>query len=155
MLSGAARSAAAGSTYDVCVVGSGAAGAVIADRCVRAGLSVLMIEQGAAAPAGTSYWDARDCWGAKAFGRIRTGGLAEEARAWTSCNVGGGTIYYGGASFRLRERDFDASAVVSVRRQKFWDSGALDLAEDWARLGLISRRRFCGAASADVRGSVA
>ena len=42
-----------------------------------------------------------------------------------------------------------------VRRQKFWDSGALDLAEDWARLGLISRRRFCGAASADVRGSVA
>ncbi|WP_374578838.1 TonB-dependent receptor plug domain-containing protein, partial [Phenylobacterium sp.] len=50
---------------------------------------------------------------------------------------------------------YDNLPTNGVRRQKFWDSGALDLAEDWARLGLISRRRFCGAASADVRGSVA
>ena len=56
----------------------------------------------------------------------------------------------GGSLLYLIDRYSDA-----VRRQKFWDSGALDLAEDWARLGLISRRRFCGAASADVRGSVA
>ena len=40
-----------------------------------------------------------------------------------------------------------------VRRQKFWDSRAADLVEGWPRLGLRFRRRFCGAASADVRGS--
>ena len=42
---------------------------------------------------------------------------------------------------------------VIVRRQKFWDSRAADLVEGWPRLGLRFRRRFCGAASADVRGS--
>ena len=41
----------------------------------------------------------------------------------------------------------------AVRRQKFWDSRAADLVEGWPRLGLRFRRRFCGAASADVRGS--
>ena len=41
----------------------------------------------------------------------------------------------------------------TVRRQKFWDSRAADLVEGWPRLGLRFRRRFCGAASADVRGS--
>ena len=40
-----------------------------------------------------------------------------------------------------------------VRRQKIWDSRAADLVEGWPRLGLRFRRRFCGAASADVRGS--
>lgn len=42
---------------------------------------------------------------------------------------------------------------ATVRRQKFWDSRAADLVEGWPRLGLRFRRRFCGAASADVRGS--
>ena len=48
-----------------------------------------------------------------------------------------------------------ARAATTVRRQKFWDSRAADLVEGWPRLGLRFRRRFCGAASADVRGSVA
>ena len=45
------------------------------------------------------------------------------------------------------------SPLDGVRRQKFWDSRAADLVEGWPRLGLRFRRRFCGAASADVRGS--
>lgn len=58
----------------------------------------------------------------------------------------------------LAESMLDVSALkdlLGVRRQKFWDRRALDLEEDWPRLGLVSRRRSCGAASADVRGSVA
>jgi hypothetical protein len=42
----------------------------------------------------------------------------------------------------------------SVRRQNFWDRRVSDLAESWPHLGLIFRRRFCGAASADVGWSV-
>ncbi|WP_426039915.1 hypothetical protein, partial [Brevundimonas sp. DC300-4] len=39
-----------------------------------------------------------------------------------------------------------------VRRQMFWDSRGADLVESWPCLGSIFRRRFCGAASADVGG---
>jgi len=45
------------------------------------------------------------------------------------------------------------NVMIGVRRQKFWDSAGVDLAESWPCLGLIFRRRFCGAASADVGGS--
>ena len=53
----------------------------------------------------------------------------------------------------LNRSSSSARRALAVRRQKFWDSRAADLVEGWPRLGLRFRRRFCGAASADVRGS--
>uniref|UniRef100_UPI003CEF1180 hypothetical protein n=1 Tax=Brevundimonas sp. DC300-4 TaxID=2804594 RepID=UPI003CEF1180 len=44
------------------------------------------------------------------------------------------------------------SENAPVRRQMFWDSRGADLVESWPCLGSIFRRRFCGAASADVGG---
>jgi transposase len=44
--------------------------------------------------------------------------------------------------------------LQAVRRQNFWYRRVADLAESWPHLGLIFRRRFCGAASADVGWSV-
>ena len=53
----------------------------------------------------------------------------------------------------LKLKQATGALAPNVRRQKFWDSRAADLVEGWPRLGLRFRRRFCGAASADVRGS--
>lgn len=84
---------------------------------VEAGQRVLMVERGG--------WVPRDpgCWtGAGAF--VRTpfyaadaryevlGGPRPEAQSLCTC-VGGASVFYGGASFRLRERDFgDAAEIV-------------------------------------------
>ena len=94
--------------FDVCIVGSGAAGSVVAWHCAVQGLEVLILERGdytlgrtfdqimeSSEPAFVR--DAKGCWSLSGY-------------PWTSCSVGGGTVFYGGASFRLREVDFDASA---------------------------------------------
>lgn len=95
--------------YDVCVLGSGASGSVAASEFVKAGWSVVMLEQGPFVSPAMTYDDilrasepayvrqSNGCWGLSGY-------------PWTTCNVGGGTVFYGGASFRYREVDFDAGA---------------------------------------------
>ena len=51
--------------------------------------------------------------------------------------------------------DAHLAAVKSVRHQNIWHRSVRKLAECGPRLGIDVRRRACGAASADVRWSVA
>src|SRR6185436_14087271 len=98
-------------TYDVCIVGSGAAGSIAASAFVAAGLDVVMLEQGAYVTTSTTYEDVVRSSEA-AYARQANGCWALIGYPWTTCNVGGGTVFYGGASFRYREVDFDPSAYL-------------------------------------------
>jgi choline dehydrogenase-like flavoprotein len=97
--------------YDVCIVGSGAAGSVAARELVAAGLEVLVLEQGPYVDVRVSYDDILR-GSEPAYGRMANGCWGLVGYPWTTCNVGGGTVFYGGASFRYREVDFDAGAHV-------------------------------------------
>ena len=48
-----------------------------------------------------------------AYARMPNGCWALNGYPWTTCNVGGGTVFYGGASFRLREADFTAATAFA------------------------------------------
>ena len=94
--------------YDVIVIGSGVGGAITARRLAEKGVRVLIIERGDFVPRET------DNWSVAQFSRQEVQGQ----RAWLDrngnsfdpgmfYNVGGSTKFYGGAMFRLRERDFE------------------------------------------------
>lgn len=100
-----------GRTFDVCVIGSGASGAVAAAELVKRGFDVVVVEQGTDV-AGRSYDDVvRDS--EPAYARTANGCWSLIGYPWTTCNVGGGTVFYGGASFRLREADFNAGLAFA------------------------------------------
>jgi glycine/D-amino acid oxidase-like deaminating enzyme len=99
--------------FDVCIIGSGASGAVVADHLVRRGVDVLLLEQGGRlrADARNAELD-RTC--ERAFARDDAGRWTPRGWPWTTSNLGGGTVFYGGASFRYAELDFDPSAQIRV-----------------------------------------
>lgn len=98
-------------TWDAIVIGSGFGGAMAAHALVNAGHRVLMLERGG--------WVGRgpDNWGARGAGlvtphftkdsafHVNSGGKQYDAGAW-NC-VGGQSVFYGGASYRFREADFE------------------------------------------------
>lgn len=94
---------------DVCIVGAGAAGGVLADICARAGLKVVVIEAG-------PFWDperdfASDELAMERLGwqdtRITSGADALEfGRNNSGRGVGGGTTHFTGVFLRFHESDF-------------------------------------------------
>ena len=98
-------------TYDVCVIGSGAAGSIAAMELVAAGLEVVMLEQGGYVGPENSYEEIIRT-SEMAYARQANGCWSLSGYPWTTCNVGGGTVFYGGASFRYREVDFDPSRYL-------------------------------------------
>ncbi|ABD12715.1 hypothetical protein CcI156_15050 [Frankia sp. CcI156] len=97
--------------YDICVVGSGAAGSVVAWLLARAGLSVAVVEQGGFVTDEDSYDDVLAA-GESAWVRQENGTWAKVGSPWTTCNVGGGTLFFGGVLFRHRPLDFDPETVL-------------------------------------------
>nr|Q2MF66.1 RecName: Full=6'''-hydroxyparomomycin C oxidase; AltName: Full=Lividomycin biosynthesis protein Q [Streptomyces lividus]CAG38701.1 putative lividomycin 6'-dehydrogenase [Streptomyces lividus] len=97
--------------WDVCVIGSGASGAVAADRLVRQGLDVLMVEEGFRLAPHVGL-DEAESLSRQALARDGEGNWTDEGWPWTTSNLGGGTVYYGGASFRYRPFDFDPGELV-------------------------------------------
>lgn len=96
---------------DVCVVGSGASGAMAASALCQAGLDVVVIEQGPYVEPGTSYEEIVDA-AELAWVCEDTGMWTKIGWPWSTCNVGGGTVFYGGASLRHRPADFDAERYL-------------------------------------------
>jgi choline dehydrogenase-like flavoprotein len=103
-------------TWDAIVVGSGFGGAMAAHALVNAGLRVLMVERGG--------WVARgpENWGKHGAGlvtpsytmespyEVTTGRRRYRVGSW-HC-VGGQSVFYGGASYRFRESDFEADPEI-------------------------------------------
>ncbi|SDD38332.1 GMC oxidoreductase [Actinokineospora iranica] len=128
--------------YDVCVIGSGAAGGVVASELVGAGWDVLVVEQGEHVPGGAYLVDLIPGY-ETARARTMTGEWTEEGYPWTACCVGGGTRFYAGVSLRMRRVDFDAAGHVAPDAlPPAWPFGYDELRAhyDWAEraLGITS-----------------
>lgn len=91
---------------DVCIVGGGAAGAVVAAKLAGEGLTVHLVEQGRQVK--NTNMDDIISASEPALARLENGAWGPFGYPWTTCNLGGGTVFYGAASFRLRRVDFDA-----------------------------------------------
>jgi paromamine 6'-oxidase/6'''-hydroxyneomycin C oxidase/2'-deamino-2'-hydroxyparomamine 6'-oxidase len=102
-----------GDVADVCVVGSGASGSVAAATLAEAGLNVVVIEQGPYVSPDLSYDDLEDL-SEKAWIRQDDGTWQQIGYPWSTSNVGGGTVFYGGASFRHRDPDFNAETRLGT-----------------------------------------
>lgn len=114
--------------YDVVVIGSGAAGAITANTFVRAGLRTLLLEEGARPKATASNADV-DAQAEHALAGNCTKGWSECGWPWSTRNLGGGTVFYGGASFRYTEFDFDPSERIRVEGLPVkWPISSSDLA---------------------------
>jgi choline dehydrogenase-like flavoprotein len=96
--------------WDVVVIGTGFGGSTVALAAARAGLRVLVIERGRWVDRDESAWDPRAILldrkyrsaspiETPRYGFGRTRSYPDEA-------VGGKSVFYGAASFRLREGDF-------------------------------------------------
>ncbi len=102
-----------GEPWDVVVVGTGFGGSMVALAAVSAGLRVLLIERGRWVDRDDSAWDPQ----AILLGRkYRSRSPIElprygfgRTRFYPDDAVGGKSVFYGAASFRLREDDFRLS----------------------------------------------
>ena len=96
--------------WDMVVVGTGFGGSMVALAAVRAGLRVLLIERGRWVDRDDSAWDPRTILidrkyrSASPFETPRMG--FGRTRFFPDEAVGGKSVFYGAASFRLREDDF-------------------------------------------------
>ncbi len=103
-------------TFDTIVIGSGFGGTMVAHQLVNAGQRVMMLERGDWVPRGPHNWESEGV-GLRGphyslespldvstdYGRTRAGSF--------SC-VGGQSVFYGGASLRMREGDFNAASEI-------------------------------------------
>ena len=95
--------------YDVIIIGSGVGGAITARRLSERGARVLIIERGGLVPREPDNWSVRAVFFEKKYKATDTwldrhGSSFDPGMFY---NVGGSTKFYGGAMFRLRERDFE------------------------------------------------
>lgn len=108
--------------YDAIVIGSGFGGSMTAYQLVRVGMRVLMLERGDWAQRGPENWglqgsiDLTPHYDKSSPLRVVAGGN-KKVMGLYSC-VGGPSVFYGGVSFRFRERDFEPEKEITT------DSGA-------------------------------
>jgi len=103
-------------SWDAIVIGSGFGGAMAAYALVNAGQRVLMLERGSWVARSPENWSDRNVglrtphFSMESPYEIRSGATRRRAGSW-NC-VGGQSVFYGGASYRLRESDFSSTAEV-------------------------------------------
>ena len=113
--------------YDALIIGSGFGGAMAAHRLVRAGWRVLMLERGDWVPRGPSARDPRATmvrtpqYSNESAYHCVSGGEGEKIGS-IFC-VGGPSVFYGAASFRMREEDFRPDPEVVNGSKAQWPFG--------------------------------
>ncbi len=96
--------------YDVIIIGTGAGGGTLAYRLAPSGKKILILERGAFLPQEKANWNTVEVYQKE---RYHTSEVwydhkdGSKVHPGTGYWVGGNTKVYGGALFRLRERDFD------------------------------------------------
>ena len=99
--------------HDAVIIGTGFGGSACAYALAMAGMKVLVLERGAWARRDAGDWDPRAVLIEKSYrgpSPVRVKQYEDRAFSDVAENevVGGMSVFYGGASLRLRERDFDA-----------------------------------------------
>ncbi|MEL6351311.1 MAG: GMC family oxidoreductase [Cyanobacteria bacterium J06627_28] len=95
--------------YDVIIIGTGAGGGTLAHRLAPSGKKILVLERGAFLPKEKANWstDAVFRDGRYQTNEVWADGDGNDVSPGIGYWVGGNTKVYGGALFRLREKDFD------------------------------------------------
>ena len=98
--------------YDAVVVGSGFGGALVAHALLNEGRSVLVLERGRWPYRDSEDWDQNRILLEQRYkGRVpilvRQYGAQNYSEMYSNEVVGGKSVFYGGASLRLRENDFE------------------------------------------------
>jgi choline dehydrogenase-like flavoprotein len=95
--------------YDFIIIGTGAGGGTLAYKLASSGKKILILERGNFLPKEKANWDTKQV-SQKEHYRTSEVWYDKDGQAiypLTHYFVGGNTKFYGGALFRLRERDFD------------------------------------------------
>jgi choline dehydrogenase-like flavoprotein len=95
--------------YDIIIIGTGAGGGTLVHRLASTGKRILLLERGSFLPREKENWDTvqvfqRDRYHTSETWQDKNG---HEIHPGIGYWVGGNTKVYGGALFRLRERDFE------------------------------------------------
>jgi len=97
--------------YDAVIVGSGCGGACAGLTMARAGARVLMLERGQPVRRDADDWSPRRILLERRYRTdtpvlVRQYGARRYAPEYPNAVLGGSSVFYGGASMRLREKDF-------------------------------------------------
>ncbi|WP_413198496.1 GMC oxidoreductase [Nostoc piscinale] len=95
--------------YDFIIIGTGAGGGTLAYKLAPSGKKILVLEQGTFLPREKNNWDTKQVL-QKSYYRTNDIWYDQENKPINPAAhyyVGGNTKFYGGALFRLRERDFE------------------------------------------------
>ena len=124
-------------TWDAIVIGSGFGGSMAAHALVRGGQRVLMLERGGWVARGPESWNPHSvglispCYSMRPPYRVVADGRRQVAGLW-QC-VGGQSVFYGGASFRFRERDFEHDPFIVGDSEAVWPLCYADMEPFYAR----------------------
>lgn len=130
------------SVYDTIVIGSGFGGAMVALPLVESGQRVLMLERGDWVPEGPQRADP-----VRGFFQLTPAYTLETAyevrqrkrrhhEGICAC-VGGPSVFYGGAAFRLRREDFHPPAQIVGNSGAEWPFSYDDLEPHYARAEML------------------
>jgi choline dehydrogenase-like flavoprotein len=111
--------------FDAIVIGSGFGGCMTALPLVEAGLRVLMLERGDWVRRGPENWGEQGAFVLTPHYSVESGysirrGNGKWRPQGICTNVGGPSVFYGGASFRFREQDFSPPPEISEDRAARW-----------------------------------
>ncbi len=98
--------------YDAVIIGSGFGGAAAAFKLSKAGIKTALIERGGWAKRDETDWDSREILVNKRYKStspvlVKQFGETKHKTTFLNEMVGGNSVFYGGASLRMREKDFE------------------------------------------------
>ncbi len=127
-----------GGRYDAIIIGSGFGGSFAALPLVEAGMRVLMLERGDWVERGAHNWGDEGAFVLTPHYSTESGYTLQSrwgARPQGLCScVGGPSVFYGGASFRFREADFEGDPRIVGGSGANWPIGYPDLEAAYTRV---------------------